>query len=75
MQDCRTWRLAGIYFFYFAYLGTFSPFFGLYLELPRLAAAGIGAIMSLPQLMRIFAPHLWGWLADRSGHRLRVARI
>ena len=75
MQGLPYWRLAGIYFFYFAYLGAFSPYFSLYLSSLDIAAAGIGAIMSLPQLVRIFAPHLWGWLADRSGHRLRVAQI
>jgi PPP family 3-phenylpropionic acid transporter len=75
MQGLPYWRLAGVYFFYFAYLGAFSPFFSLYLSSLGIAAAGIGAVMSLPQLVRIFAPHLWGWLADRSGHRLRVAKI
>jgi PPP family 3-phenylpropionic acid transporter len=69
------WRLAGVYFFYFAYLGAFAPYFTLYLSALGVAAAGIGAIMALPQLVRIVAPHLWGWLADRSGRRLRVARV
>ena len=31
--------------------------------------------MSLPQVTRIVAPHLWGWLADRSGRRVRVVRL
>mgnify|MGYP000166749854 CR=1 FL=1 len=25
------WRLSGYYFFYFAFVGAFSPYFGLYL--------------------------------------------
>ena len=75
MDGLPYWRLAGVYFFYFAYLGAFAPYFSLYLSSLGIAAAGIGAIMALPQLVRIFAPHLWGWLADRGGHRLRVARI
>ena len=75
MHEFPYWRLAGAYFFYFAYLGAFAPYFSLYLSSLGIAAAGIGAIMSLPQLVRIFAPHLWGWLADRGGHRLRVARV
>ena len=69
------WRLAGVYFFYFAYIGAFAPYFSLYLSASGVAAAGIGVIMALPQLVRIFAPHLWGWLADRSRRRLRIARI
>ena len=75
MQQLPYWRLAGTYFFYFAYLGAFAPYFSLYLSSLGIAAAGIGVIMALPQLVRIFAPHLWGWLADRSARRLRVARI
>ena len=75
MRDLPYWRLAGVYFFYFAYIGAFAPYFSLYLSACGIAAAGIGVIMALPQLVRIIAPHLWGWLADRSSHRLRIARI
>jgi len=75
MRELPYWRLAGAYFFYFAYLGAFAPYFSLYLSAAGLTAAGIGAVMALPQLVRIFAPHVWGWLADRDGRRLRVARI
>ncbi len=75
MRALPYWRLAGVYFFYFAYLGAFAPYFSLYLNALGIAATGIGIIMALPQLVRIFAPHLWGWLADRGGRRLRIARI
>ena len=75
MHAMPYWRLAGVYFFYFAYLGAFAPYFSLYLSSLGIAAAGIGAILALPQLVRIVAPHVWGWLADHGGHRLRVARI
>ncbi len=75
MQAFPYWRLAGVYFCYFAYLGAFAPYFSLYLSSLGIAAAGIGVIMSLPQLVRIVAPNIWGWLADHGGHRLRVARI
>jgi PPP family 3-phenylpropionic acid transporter len=27
MQALPYWRLAGVYFFYFAYLGAFAPYF------------------------------------------------
>ena len=68
-------RLAGFYFFYFAYLGAFAPFFSLYLKSVGITPVEIGILMSLPQLTRIVAPHLWGWLADRGPSRLRVARL
>ena len=68
-------RLAGFYFFYFAYLGAFAPFFSLYLKAAHMSAVQIGVLMALPQLTRIVAPHLWGWLADRGPSRLRVVRL
>src|SRR5262245_665860 len=40
-----------------------------------MSAVEIGVLMSMPQLTRIVAPHLWGWLADRGGNGLRIARI
>lgn len=75
MRDLPYWRLAGVYLFYFAYLGAFAPYFSLYLSANGVVAAEIGIIMALPQLVRIIAPHLWGWLADRSSRRMHVARI
>jgi PPP family 3-phenylpropionic acid transporter len=68
-------RLAGFYFFYFAYIGTFAPFFSLYLQAVGHDAIAIGALMSLPSVTRIIAPHLWGWLADRSSRGLHIVRI
>jgi PPP family 3-phenylpropionic acid transporter len=68
-------RLAGFYFFYFAYLGTFAPFFSLYLESVGLTPFDIGVVMALPQVTRIVAPHIWSWLADRSAAPVRVVRL
>lgn len=68
-------RLASFYFFYFAYLGTFAPFFTLYLEGVGLKPFDIGVLMALPQVTRIIAPHLWSWLADRTSAPVRVVRI
>jgi len=68
-------RLAGFYFFYFAYIGAFAPFFSLYLEANGHDAVAIGVLMSLPQVTRIVAPHLWGWLADRSGRGFHIVRL
>jgi PPP family 3-phenylpropionic acid transporter len=31
--------------------------------------------MALPQVTRIVAPHLWGWLADASGSLVRLVRV
>jgi MFS transporter, PPP family, 3-phenylpropionic acid transporter len=68
-------RLAGFYFFYFAYIGTFAPFFSLYLEGAGLTPFDIGVVMALPQVTRIVAPHLWSWFAERTSTPLRVVRL
>ncbi len=67
-------NLSAFYFFYFAYLGAFAPFFALYLTSVGMNAVEIGVLMALPQLTRILAPHLWGWLADHSGRRIGIVR-
>jgi PPP family 3-phenylpropionic acid transporter len=66
--------LAGFYFFYFAYLGAFAPFFSVYLDAVGLSAVEIGVVMALPQVTRIVAPHLWGWLADSGARQVRLVR-
>ena len=65
-------RLAGFYFFYFAYIGAFAPFFAIYLAGAGLTAVEIGSVMAMPQVTRIVAPHLWGWLADVYGRRASI---
>jgi len=71
MQEGR-FRLGGIYFAYFVFVGAFAPYFGLYLQSIGQAAWQIGLLLSLMQLMRIVAPHLWASLADRHGWRARL---
>lgn len=75
MSRALYWQLAGFYFFYFGYLGAFAPYFSLYLDALGYGAATIGAVLAVPQVMRIFAPHLWGYLADRSARRVRVSWV
>lgn len=68
-------RLGTFYFFYFALLGGFMPYWSLYLQHLGFEAAAIGQLMALAMLTRLVAPNLWGWLADTSGQRLRIVRI
>jgi PPP family 3-phenylpropionic acid transporter len=68
------WRLSAYYFFYFAFIGAFSPYFTLYLKSLQLSAWDIGVLMSLMQVMRLLAPNLWGWLADRLGAKTPIVR-
>lgn len=75
MHALPYWRLSGYYFFYFAFIGGFSPYFGLYLQERTFSAWDIGVLMSQMQLMRMFAPYLWGALADRCQHPVRIVRL
>ena len=69
------WRLSTYYFFYFAFVGAFSPYFTLYLQAISLTATEIALLMSLMQLMRILAPNMWGWLVERFGGRVTILRL
>lgn len=75
MPNLPYWRLSGFYFFYFAFVGAFAPFWSLYLKSLEFSAFQIGVLMSLLQVARIFAPNLWGWLADHTGHRAAVVQL
>jgi len=69
------WRLSSFYFFYFAFVGAFSPYWSLYLKSLDFSASEIGVLMSLLMVTRIFAPTLWGWMADSGGKRVGIVRI
>jgi len=67
-------RFGGFYFVYFATLGGIMPYWSLYLQSLGLAALQIGVLVGAIQITKIFAPNVWGPLADRTGRRMAVAR-
>jgi PPP family 3-phenylpropionic acid transporter len=69
------WRLSGFYFFHFAFIGAFAPYWSLYLKSLSFSAFEIGMLMSLLHVTRIFAPSAWGWLADHTGKRLLIVQL
>lgn len=69
------WRLSSFYLFYFALLGATAPFLSLYFHYLGFPSARIGELVAIPMLMRCLAPHLWGWLGDRSGRPLAIVRL
>ena len=75
MPPLPYWRLSGFYFFYFAFVGAMTPYWGLYLKSLAFNALQIGVLMSLLQVMRIFAPNIWGHIADRTGKRTTIVQI
>jgi len=66
------WRIAGFYFFYYAFVGMFAPYWSLYLQSLHFSAIEIGILMSTQPVMRMVAPNIWGWLADHTGKRREV---
>jgi MFS transporter, PPP family, 3-phenylpropionic acid transporter len=68
-------NLSRFYFVYYFFVGAFVPYWGLYLQSEQLSAADIGILMSLFQISRIFAPNLWGWLADYSKQRVKWIKL
>ncbi len=69
------WQLSGYYYFYFAFVGAISPYWGPYLKSLGFTALEIGVLMSLLAVMRMFAPNIWGWMADRSGRRVAIIQF
>lgn len=68
-------KLGGFYFFYYSIVGTFMPFWNLYLEDQGFNYQEIGLLSSLAIITRFFAPFIWGWIADKSGKRMLLVRI
>ena len=68
-------RLAGFYFFYYCIVGTFMPYWSLYLQDQGFSFEQIGILSSIAIITRFFAPFIWGWVADKSGKRMRLVRI
>lgn len=69
------WSLGIFYFFYFAYVGGFTPYLSLYFDSVGMSAVQIGLLMAVNQSSRMFAPMLWGVLADRRGDRMCIVRL
>lgn len=74
--DYPYYRLSSYYFFYFAALGVFLPFWPVYLEDELgFSAVQIGQLIALFMLSKVIAPIAWGWLIDHYGHRLSFIRV
>ena len=74
MNRLQYTRFSGFYFFYFASLGIFLPFWPLYLQSLGFSALQIGQLIAVVMFAGVFAPNLWAWLADHTGSRLSLAR-
>jgi len=68
-------RLGGFYFFYYSIVGTFMPYWNLYLQDQGFNYQEIGVLSSIAIITRFFAPLVWGWVADKSGKRMLLVRV
>ena len=69
------WRLSRFYFFYYFFVGSFVPYWGIYLQSENFSPSSIGILLSLFQISRIVAPNFWGWIADHTGHRVKWIKL
>lgn len=69
------WRLSSFYLFYFASLGILVPYWSLYLKYLGFSPLQIGELMAILMATKIVSPNIWGWIADHTGHRMRIVRI
>lgn len=60
-------RLAGFYALYFGTVGIVLPFFPGYFEAAGFSASEIGVLLAVGPACMLFAPPVWGQLADRTG--------
>lgn len=68
-------RLSAFYLAFFGVLGVLSPYWGPYLKAQGFDSAAIGTLIALMHGTKIIAPNLWGWVADHTGHRIRIIRL
>ena len=68
-------RLSNFYFWYFAFVGAFAPFFSLYLQRRGFAPLEIAVLFGISPTLRILVPFFWAWLADHWGHKYKLLRI
>ena len=73
MQPTQSLSLA--YLAYFAVLGVFVPYIGMFLDHRGLNSQQIGTLLAIVTAMRIVGPNLWSLLAAKRGDPIGVMRL
>ena len=68
-------RLSSFYFFYFATLGAFLPYWSLYLEKEGFNALEIGELSAFMMGTKVLSPNIAGAIADHTGKSLSLIRM
>ncbi len=71
----RAWRLALLYFLFFAFLGAFIPNWSAYLAQLGLSGVQIGVLWAAANTARVLVPLGWAWLADHWQAHLPIVRV
>jgi PPP family 3-phenylpropionic acid transporter len=71
----QSFNFSLFFFAYYGYIGAFTPYASLFFADKGMDAPQIALLMSLMQIMRIFGPNLWGWVADHTQKRVTVLRL
>lgn len=69
------WRLSSFYFWYYAALGAFTPYFSRWLDALGLGATLISSVFAVWYGTRMLAPPLWGDASSRSPRPWRWLRV
>ena len=72
MQKSSYLQLSSFYFFFFATLGIFVPFWSLHLKSLGFTAAEIGELIAIVMGSKIISPYLLSWFSDHIGKRLVI---
>ncbi len=67
-------QMGALYAAFFGAIGVFMTYLGLYLKSLGFTAPQIATLMASTQIVRIFTPTLWGWIADRTHQRMPIGR-
>ena len=59
---------------YYGSIGLFNPFAPLWYKSLGLPVVAIGLLVSMQSWTRLFAPYVWGLVADRTGRRVELIR-
>lgn len=73
MQPTHSLSLA--YLAYFAVLGVFVPYIGIFLDYRGLNSQHIGTLLAVVTAMRIVGPSIWSMLAAKRGDPIGVMRL
>ena len=68
-------KLSANYFFYFAIIGLFVPYLGIFLDGKHFSSREIGEIMAIVTTTKIIGPSLWAMFADKTGKQLSIIRL